>query len=167
MSFIVNNTVLSNFASIGRLDILKRIFGILRISEEVWLEVKNGLEAGYFYQDETIKATQDKDAWIKIVIMENRERPDFMKFSQKLGYGESSSIAIASHRDWIFLTDDKRARKLATKKGISVVGSVGLLKSAVDLEFLELLEADKLLAKMIRSGYFSPIESISDLYSIS
>jgi len=66
----------------------------------------------------------------------------------------------------VFLTDDKRARRLATKKGVSVVGSIGVLKSAVDLEFLELLEADILLAKMIRSGYFSPIESISDLYSI-
>ena len=166
MSFIANNTVLSNFAGIGRLDILKRIFRILRISEEVWLEVKNGLEAGYFYQDETLKAIQDKDAWIKIVMMEDRERPDFMEFSQKLGYGESSSIAIACHRDWVFLTDDKRARKLSINKGVSVVGSVGLLKSAVDSKFLELLEADKLLVKMIRSGYYSPIESISDLYSL-
>lgn len=166
MSFIANNTVLSNFASIGRLDILKRIFRTLRISEEVWLEVKNGLEAGYFYQDETLKAIQDKDAWIKIVMMEDRERLDFMEFSQKLGHGESSSIAIARHRNWVFLTDDKRARKLAINKGVSVVGSVGLLKSAVDFEFLELLEADKLLVKMIRSGYFSPIESISDLYSL-
>ncbi len=166
MSFIANNTVLSNFASIGRLDILKRIFRILRISEEVWLEVKNGLDAGYSCHDETLKATQDKDAWIKIIMVDDRERPDFMEFSQKLGYGESSSIAIARHRDWVFLTDDKRARRLATKKGVSVVGSIGVLKSAVDLEFLELLEADKLLAKMIRSGYFSPIESISDLYSI-
>lgn len=166
MSFIANNTVLSNFASIGRLDILKRIFRILRISEEVWLEVKNGLEAGYFYQDETLKAIQDKGAWIKIVMMEDRERPDFMEFSQKLGYGESSSIAIARHRDWVFLTDDKRARKLAINRGVSVVGSVGLLKSAVDLKFLELLEADKLLVKMIRSGYYSPVESISDLYSL-
>jgi hypothetical protein len=34
------------------------------------------------------------------------------------------------------------------------------------LEFLELLEADKLLIKMIHLGYFSPIESISDLYSL-
>lgn len=166
MSFIANNTVLSNFACIGRLDILKRIFGVLRIAEEVWLEVKNGLEAGYIYQGETLKATQDKDAWIKIVMVDERERPDFVEFSQKLGDGESSSMAIACHRDWVFLTDDKRARKLATKKGVSVVGSIGLLKSAVDLEFLELLEADKLLAKMIRSGYFSPIESLSDLYPI-
>jgi predicted nucleic acid-binding protein len=166
MNFIANNTVLSNFASIGRLDILKRIFGLLLISEEVWLEVTNGLEAGYFFHDETLKAIQDKDAWIKIVIMEDRERPDFMELSQKLGNGESSSIAIASHRDWVFLTDDKRARKLATKKGVPVVGSIGLLKTAVDMKFLELIDADKLLVKMIRSGYFSPIESISDLYSI-
>ena len=50
MSFIANNTVLSNFASIGRLDILKRIFRTLRISEEVWLEVKNGLDAGFSYR---------------------------------------------------------------------------------------------------------------------
>ncbi len=87
MSFIANNTVLSNFASIGRLDILKRIFGLLLISEEVWLEVKSGLEAGYFYQDETLKAIEDKDAWIKIVMMDDRERPDFMEFSQQLGRG--------------------------------------------------------------------------------
>ncbi len=99
MSFIANNTVLSNFASIGRLDILKRIFRILRISEEVWLEVKSGLEAGYFYQDDTLKAIWGKGAWIKIVTMEGRERPDFLEFSQKLGYGESSSIAIARHRE--------------------------------------------------------------------
>ncbi len=46
-----------------------------------------------------------------------------------------------------------------------MVGSVGLLKLAVDLEFLDLLEADKLLVKMIRSGYFSPIDSISEFYS--
>jgi len=166
MSFIANNTVLSNFASIGQLDLLKRTFRILRISEEVWLEVKNGLEAGYFYQDDTLKAIQDKDAWIKIVMMEDRERLDFMEFSQRLDHGESSSIAIARHRNLVFLTDDKRARKLAINKGVSVVGSVGLLKSAVDLKFLELLEADILLVKMIRSGYFSPIESISDLYSL-
>jgi predicted nucleic acid-binding protein len=164
MSFIANNTVLSNFASIGRLDILKQTFRILRISEEVWLEIKKGLETGYSYQYETLKATQDKDAWIKVVMVDDKERSDFVEFSQKLGYGESSSIAIARHRDWVFLTDDKRARGLATKKGVSVVGSVGLLKSAVDRELLELLEADKLLVKMIRSGYFSPIESISDLY---
>jgi predicted nucleic acid-binding protein len=55
MSFIANNTVLSNFAGIGRLDILKRIFRTLRISEEVWLEIKQGLEAGYSYQDKTLK----------------------------------------------------------------------------------------------------------------
>jgi predicted nucleic acid-binding protein len=57
----------------------------------------------------------------------------------------------------VFLTDDKRARRLATKKGVSVVGSIGVLKSAVDLEFLELLEADILLAKTDLKSGLSPI----------
>jgi predicted nucleic acid-binding protein len=78
----------------------------------------------------------------------------------------ANNTVLSNHRDWVFLTDDKRARKLATRKRVPVVGSIGLLKTAVDMKFLELIEADELLVKMIRSGYFSPIESISDLCSI-
>jgi predicted nucleic acid-binding protein len=52
MSIISNTTVLSNFANIGQLDVLRRLYQILYIPTEVYEEISAGLEEGYlFYQD--------------------------------------------------------------------------------------------------------------------
>jgi hypothetical protein len=47
MSVIANTTVISNFASINQLDLLRRLFGALYISTEVYEEIRIGLEEGY------------------------------------------------------------------------------------------------------------------------
>ena len=52
MSVIVNTTVISNFASIGQLSLLERLYGVLYVSVEVHQEIQLGLEEGYrFYVD--------------------------------------------------------------------------------------------------------------------
>ncbi len=43
MSIISNTTVLSNFASIGQLDVLRRLYQILHIPTEVYEEISAGL----------------------------------------------------------------------------------------------------------------------------
>jgi predicted nucleic acid-binding protein len=48
---IVNNTVLSNFASVSRLDLLEKIFDEIYISLEVYDEIKNGIEKGYLFHN--------------------------------------------------------------------------------------------------------------------
>jgi predicted nucleic acid-binding protein len=51
MSVISNTTVISNFASIRQLDVLRQLFGSLAISTEVYHEIQAGLEEGYrFYE---------------------------------------------------------------------------------------------------------------------
>jgi predicted nucleic acid-binding protein len=47
VSVIANTTVISNFASIGRLDLLRQLYGTLHISTEVYREIQVGLEEGY------------------------------------------------------------------------------------------------------------------------
>jgi predicted nucleic acid-binding protein len=47
MTVIANTTVISNFASINQLDLLRRLFGALYISTEVYEETRIGLEEGY------------------------------------------------------------------------------------------------------------------------
>ena len=46
MSVISNTTVISNFASIGQLDVLRQLYGSLAISIEVYHEIQVGLEEG-------------------------------------------------------------------------------------------------------------------------
>jgi predicted nucleic acid-binding protein len=47
MSVIANTTVISNFASVNQLDLLRWLFGALYISTEVYAEIQAGLEEGY------------------------------------------------------------------------------------------------------------------------
>lgn len=50
MSVIANTTVLSNFAAIGKIDLLRQLFTHLYLPTEVYDEIRNGLDEGYqFY----------------------------------------------------------------------------------------------------------------------
>ncbi len=42
MTVIANTTIISNFASVGRLDILKDLLGQLYITTEVYAEIQEG-----------------------------------------------------------------------------------------------------------------------------
>ena len=50
MSVIANTTVISNFAAIGRLDVLHSLLGEIHISTDVYSEIQDGLSEGFnFY----------------------------------------------------------------------------------------------------------------------
>ena len=52
MKVIANTTVISNFASIGRLDLLQALLGEVFISSGVYDEIQDGLQEGYdFYSN--------------------------------------------------------------------------------------------------------------------
>lgn len=135
MSVIANTTVISNFSGIGRLDLLRQLYGTLYISTEVYREIQVGLEEGYrYYQsiDQLIHPLAT-DGWTRLTsVTEEQELHIFSTLPQRLHYGEASSIAIAQHRGWYFLTDDMAARRQATQLGVHVSGSVGCLVLAVE-----------------------------------
>ena len=49
MSVIANTTVISNFASIGQLELLRQLYTKLHISTEVYVEVLDGIDEGYSF----------------------------------------------------------------------------------------------------------------------
>lgn len=46
MSVITNTTVIINFAAIGRLDLLRRLFGAIYLPTEVYAEILDGQAEG-------------------------------------------------------------------------------------------------------------------------
>ena len=163
MSQLANNTVLSNFAAIGRLGILRQLFGVLHLPEEVRLEVWAGVEAGYEFQRDTLAATSGEEAWLAVVHLTVAERALADELTGLLHYGECAAIAICQHRDWVFLSDDDRARRRAVELGVRVSGSIGALRVAVERGLLSSPEADGLLAGMVAFGYRSPVDALSEL----
>lgn len=51
MTIIVNTTVISNFASVGQLDMLHRLYNTIFISTDVYEEIQAGLSEGYSYYE--------------------------------------------------------------------------------------------------------------------
>jgi predicted nucleic acid-binding protein len=130
---------------------------------KVYEEILNGLEEGYdFYagMEDQIHPFAE-GGWIVLVSMVHEEELRFFhSLPRRLHHGEAACLAIANHRDWAFLTDDKLARKTAIQAGIVVSGTLGVLIQAVKREILTAEEGDRLLGIMILRGYRSPYDSL-------
>lgn len=165
MPRVVDNTVLSNFCRVGRLDLLKALFDKVYVTYEVREEVLRGLEEGYsFLSPAAHEIRADPDAWLELKGFESDKEEDaFRTFIETLGYGEASCLALAQSRGWLILTDDLRARHLARQLGLAFTGTLGILALSVRKGLLDLLSGDQVLRHMIAEGYRSPYESLADL----
>jgi predicted nucleic acid-binding protein len=163
MSRIINNTVLSNLAYVDRLDMLKDVFGKVYLTPEVYDEVDNGIRFGRHYQIHTKRAV-DAQTWLFITNLEKRELKLFDQLKSRIDVGEASCIAVAKERNWLFLTDDKNARKVAERYNIELSGTVGFLRVAVVKNLISKDEGNVLLRAMIDNGYFSPVSNLSDIF---
>lgn len=163
MKTLANTTVLSNFAAVGRLDLLQQLHGRLYISNEVYEEMLGGLEEGYdFYTaiDAQIYPFAE-EGWLELVSMVGDEELRlFRSLPRRLHQGEASCLAIARHRRWAFLSDDKLARKTARAWGIVLSGTLGVLVQAVKRGLLTAEVGNELLQKMLDRGYRSPYASL-------
>lgn len=163
MSRIVNNTILSNLAYVDRLDMLKDIFGKVYLTPEIYNEIENGIHCGRYYQIRTKEAI-DAQFWLYITELEKNELELFNQLKSSVDIGEASCIAIAKERKWLFLTDDKDARKIAGRLNIEISGTIGFLRIAIAKNLISKDEGNILLRAMIDNGYFSPVSNLNDIF---
>lgn len=166
MTIIANTTVISNFSAIRQIDLLKRIHGKIHISVQVYEEIQKGLEEGYrFYTDiERNINPFSESGWIYLANMiAKNEFQLFRDLPQRLGKGESSCLSIASHRNWLFLTDDLDARKQAHFMKVRISGSIGCLILAIEKNVCTLEQGNEWFQQMIKQGYHSPVRDLKEL----
>ncbi len=163
---IANTTVISNFAAIGQLDILRRLFGSLAMAMEVYGECMTGLEEGYvFYRGLREQcAPLAEDGWIHLVSLQSSDEIRMLEgLPSGLHRGEAASMALAFHRGWLFLTDDRAARQASQRIGIPISGSLGCLVTSVERGLANVDVANDWLAQMIEQGFRSPMRDLRDL----
>ncbi len=153
---LLDNTVLSNFALLGRLDLLPLAVGDqAAIPAQVLQEYNNGVAKGILPQ-----ATWE---WLEVVEMNSGEHRLFNQHLSRVNAGEAACLAIAAVRNGLVITDDRDARKLAAQLKIPVSGTIGILVRLHTLGVITLSEANELLSQMIERGYRSPITKLEDL----
>ncbi len=152
--------VISNFALAGALRVVEDLYPRrAAITSFVSAEVLHGIQAGHAELEAIVSAVRAGRLGIAD-IESNEERALFESLSVSLGLGEASSLAVARFRRRRFATDDAAARSEARKLGIDLTGTIGILRKAVELRISDSRTARAYLAKMVKRGFYSPINTL-------
>ncbi len=156
MILLLDNTVLSNFALVGRSDLLRQTLGTTAATTaQVMAEFEAGVKLG------RVPTTDWK--WLPTLTLSPAEKDLYQQLLQRLNAGEAACLAMAAHRQARVLTDDRDARALAAQMRISVSGTVGVLIRLVKTGRLTLSKANHLFQQMVGHGYHSPVETLKEL----
>jgi predicted nucleic acid-binding protein len=104
---VTDSTCLIGLDRIGRLDLLPKLFDPIAAPPEV--EREWGLSA----------------PWLRIEPPSNPSAVTALKML--VDDGEAEAIALATERQHRIILDDRRARDLAHRMGLKVIGTVGIL----------------------------------------
>jgi len=156
---LADTTVLSNFAQVGRQDLLQQAFPGLSAPRAVREELSAGERLG--------RVPSGDWSWLELVELSDTESLRAADLEQHLQAGEAACLAVAEARDGLVLTDDSAARRLAGTLNLQVSGTIGALVRLVRREILSLPQADVLLAEMMARGYRSPVRSLGEVYPSS
>jgi predicted nucleic acid-binding protein len=162
--FLIDATVISNFAAVGRLDLLREHLGSAFLADTVYDELIRGSTSGFAFladiRDEMLEFSET--GWLRRIRPTNdAERRAFERLATMIDLGEAMSLAIVGERGWLFLTDDREAREVADQADILTSGTVGVLIGLVLSGTLTLDEANALLGDMIvRARFRSPVTDL-------
>lgn len=125
------------FSQIGRLDLLRQLFGTMVVPPIVAREAEPSLPA--------------LPAWIEVRPLADPRGLDPSLFALDGGERDAIALAIELSADWIVL-DDLPARKTAEALGLRVIGSAGVVLRAKDRDLLT--AAKPMLDALVAAGLF-------------
>lgn len=154
---------LSSFALSDSLFILKNLYkDSAFITNLVSAEILTGIQQGHKNLREIQQALAD--GWLKEIGLKSaKEKSLYQTLSVSLGHGEASSIAVAKCRGFIFACDDRAARRESGLLSVKLTGTLGILKKAIRNQIINLEEGHRILTKMIKAGFYSPVKSLNEI----
>jgi len=140
---VADSSVLIVLAKIGRLDLLRDLFGHVTVPDVVWREVTGE-------GDRPGAMVVAAEAWIEVV---QPDRALAIAHEVLVDAGEAAAIAVAQRLpSCLLLLDDARGRRLALRLGITIKGTLGLLVMAKQRGLLT--EVRPLIDELERNGLF-------------
>lgn len=155
MPAVSNTSPLIWLSKIGKLNLLKTIYGEVLIPEEVYREaVERGLEEG-FSDALVIKEGVDQ-GWIKIsrlsesmVLLCQR----IMEHALEVHLGEVQAMILAREANMLLLMNESSGRAFAEAWGLEVRGTIHVVLKALREELLHKDEAREAVLRLIDKGF--------------
>jgi len=141
-TIVSDATTLIVLGKLGRVALLQLFFDRVLIPSQVMVELQ-------------AKPDHDLSIWNQpwFQIVDGTCLGLYREFCLVLDAGESESLALADTHHLPLLIDEKKGRTIAARRGIPVLGLVGLLVRAVQRSFLTAREAAALLEDARAIGF--------------
>ena len=150
---IANSTPIISLLGIGRLDILKALYGAIVIPKAVYNEV--------VAKDARVL---DGYSWIRVVPISNIEAKE--TFISALHDGEVEVIILAKeHSSDLVIIDDSLARQHAKYHGLTITGTIGVLLRAKHDGILSAVKPA--LDDLLEFGFYISADVISDVLRLA
>ncbi len=119
MKVISNSSPLINFTALGKLTLLRELYGTITIPDAVYQEVVGG------GQTQPGRIEVEQADWIVRETVSNRTA---IAALHALGRGEAEAIVLGvENPSSLLVIDDRRGRLAAASMGVNIIGTLGVL----------------------------------------
>ena len=144
MRVVSNTTPISELFKIGRLDLLRLVYGHLLIPEVVAHELRGAQTWP------GLTRVVDQIPWISVCPLVHTDAPQRLRVRYPtIHEGEAATMVLAreigANR---ILLDDKRARQAAHSEGLPLIGTVGIVLLACRLQRISAVEGQHILDRL-------------------
>lgn len=139
---IINSTPVIGLANIGRLDVLRQMYGTIIIPQAVFDEIKSPSV------QRQVNANRD---WIRVEQINDASQKQMYRAKLHAGEVEVMILAQEKKADLVIL-DDNAAKKTAKFLGLRVIGTLGILVLAKKRGYIK--EVSPVLDALKRDGFF-------------
>ena len=156
---ISDATPLVAFVKKGELNILKEIFGEIFLPKAVYEELTRDTKRNQ-EQSNIIKYNVNQN-WLKIYDLKQKTLPNL-----NLGAGEFEAInSCFELKNPLLLMDEKKGRRIAKSNKIPVIGTIGILISALNKELKTKTELLKNLDQLLENDFYISSRVIAKFYN--
>ncbi len=146
MIVVSNTSPIINLAAVGRLDILKQLYGEILIPQAVYHEIAVvGKEQPGAKEARTFP-------WIVTETISNPTLAVSLQFELDGGEAEAIALAIEKNAD-LLLLDERKGRRIATRLGVTSLGLLGVLIQARHNNYLTAV-APLLNELIVKAGFW-------------
>jgi len=152
---IADSSVLVNFLAVDRVDLLTALPCRFVVTNHVAEEIT------YAYPDRYERFKDSlRSGWIEMISVDDPDEVELFKeltSERRLGNGECSAIAVASHRGYSLAIDDKRAMKRARAldRSLKILSTKDIIIDCIERGILEVHVADAIKAEWERDHKFT------------
>ena len=143
---VSNTTPILSLLKIGRLELLKDLYGKVLIPNAVFEEIEKGKLKPYYQNLKELK-------WIEILEIIDKSQKQY--FSD-LDAGEAEVLILSKEiKAELVLLDEILGRRFAEKLGLKITGTIGIILKAKEMGFIT--KAKDLIAELREKGtWISP-----------